>query len=214
MYKKFVSTILVVSLLNFLGCSTYMSLSKSEFKQLSENEVGADEIIVETEDLREYHFFDNHFIVMNDTVYGKGVIRAEEKSYEGMIAVKEIESIEFKERGFILSSSKSFSQYQKYKAEEGKPDEIIVRTKDDNRYFFMKNDYQVEKDNLYGKGKMLFDDDIPRDLELSLSEIEYIEMRNNDVVGTTILVFTITALIGVGVVLISFSLNPPNFVRM
>ena len=74
MYKKLVSSILVVAVLNLLGCYSFKSVTVPEYKQVEEKEDKPDEIYVITKDDQEYHFADSNFYFENDTLYGTEIL--------------------------------------------------------------------------------------------------------------------------------------------
>jgi len=89
----------------------------------------------------------------------------------------------------------SVSQYQKIVAEDGKPDEIYLTKNDDKRYYFLKTDYYIENDTLYGKGKMLVDTEELINKIIALSDIESIQYEYLNVLTTTALVLVLTPII-------------------
>ena len=96
MYKKFISSILVVALMSLLGCYSFQSVTVVEYKQIEENEGKPNEIKVKMDDSREYYFIDSNFYIENDTLYGKGeiILNSNEQKFDGEVAVSNIESIE------------------------------------------------------------------------------------------------------------------------
>ena len=104
MYKKLISSILVVALLNLLGCYSSGLVNATEYKQIEEDGK-PNEIFVKTKDNQEYHFSESNFKVLNDTLYGKGILLINEEGlpFEGKIALSEIESIQFE--GYDLDAT-------------------------------------------------------------------------------------------------------------
>ena len=96
MYNKFISSIIVVALLNLLGCYSFQSVNFVEYKQIEKNNGKPNEIKVKVDDSREYHFTDSNFYFENDTLYGRGkiILNSNEQPFDGEVAVSEIESIE------------------------------------------------------------------------------------------------------------------------
>ena len=190
-YKKIISSILVVALLNLLGCYSSNLVTVPEYKQVEEEEGKPDEIYVKTEDYREYHFPDSDFYIENDTLYGKAKLLYGEEGlpFEGKIALGEIESIQFER--YYKPKILSVYEFQKFEAVSDKPDEIYLTKYDSTRYHFMKNDYYMVNDTLFGKGKIIIDGgqqlhrENQLDRKLALSEIESIEVKNLDTVSTT-----------------------------
>jgi len=100
MYKKLISSILVVALLNLLGCFSFETVTVetvtvAEYKQIEEIDK-PDEIRVITKDSEEYHFSESNFYVENDTLYGKEILLSGDKEelLDRKIALSDIESIE------------------------------------------------------------------------------------------------------------------------
>ena len=85
MYKKLISSILVVALLNLLGCYSSELVNVTEYKQIEEEDK-PDDIRVISKDSQEYHFSESNFYVENDTLRGRAPIIK--------IALSNIESIE------------------------------------------------------------------------------------------------------------------------
>ena len=96
MYKKLITSILVVALLNLLGCYSSELVNVTEYKQIEEGKI-SDDIRVITKDSLEYHFTESDVYVENDTLYGKGkeILYNKEKPFDGKIALSDIESIQF-----------------------------------------------------------------------------------------------------------------------
>jgi hypothetical protein len=205
MYKKLISSILVVALLNLVGCYSFQSVTVPEYKQVEEEEGKPNEIYVKTIDSQEYHFSDSDFYIKNDTLYGKEILflSEEELPFEGKFAFGEIESIQLEDYGQKYPTT--ISQYQKIEAERGKPDEIYLTKYDSTKYHFMKNDYYIENDTLYGKGKLLLSDrEQLFERKIALSDIVYFELDQINVITTAGLVIGILIAIGGLLVLISY----------
>ena len=96
MYKKLISSILVVALLNLLGCYSSELINVTEYNQIEEEDK-PDEIRVITKDSKEYHFSEMNFYVENDTLYGKEILLLGERKHilDRKIALSDIESIQF-----------------------------------------------------------------------------------------------------------------------
>ena len=95
MNNKLISSLLVIALLNLVGCYSFESVTVPAYKQFVEEEGKPDEIYVKTKDIKEYHFSESNFNIENDTLYGKGKFLPieNEQPFEGNIALSEIESI-------------------------------------------------------------------------------------------------------------------------
>ena len=74
MYKKLISSILVVAFLNALGCSSSKTFTVSEYGQLEENDDRSDEIHVITKNGQEYHFKEAITNFENDTLHIRGIL--------------------------------------------------------------------------------------------------------------------------------------------
>jgi len=96
MYKKLISSILVVALLNLVGCYSFQSVTVPEYKQVEEKEGKPNEIYVLTKDVEKYHFLKYDFYIANDILYGKGklLLGDREELIDKKIALSEITLIE------------------------------------------------------------------------------------------------------------------------
>jgi len=193
--KKLISSVLIFTLLNLFGCYSFEAFSVPEYKQVEEEESKPDEIYVTTKDSQEYHFLYSDYDIVNDTLYGKTemIVTDMEKPFEGKFALSEIKYIQF------LASNGSYSivsvsEYLKIEAESGKPDEIDITKYDYTRYHFMKDDYSIENDTLYGKGKLLSGDRaIPINKKIALSDIESFQLERFNWLYTSLLLAGILA---------------------
>ena len=210
MYKKLISCILVVALLNLLGCYSSELINVTEYNQIEEKEDKPNEIYVKTKDYREYHFSDSNFYIENDTLYGRAILLPGEDGmpFEGKFAFSEIKTIQAENYGYMTALA-----FQKIKAESGKPDEIYLTKYDNTRYHFMKNHYYMINDTLFGNGKIIIDREQQLDREkqldrkIALSDIESIQFEDVDGVKTTVLVIGIVAII----LILAAATFAPNF---
>jgi len=197
MHKKLISSILVVALLNLVGCYSFQSLTVPEYQKIEEEDGKPNEIYIKTKDFNEYHFSDSNFYIENDTLYGKGILflSEEEIPFEGKFAFVEIELIQLEY--FDQKYPATISQYQKIEAERGKPDEIYLTKYNSTRYHFMKNDYYIENDTLYGKGKLLLGGrEQQLDRKIALADIASFQVDQINVITTAGLVIGILITIG------------------
>ena len=215
MSKKLISSILVIALLNLVGCYSFESVTVPEYKQFVEEEGKPDEIYVKTKDIQEYYFSESNFNVENDTLYGTGkLLRSTEAiTFEERISISEIDSIELYYFGQKYPTLVTVSQYQKIEAESGKADEIYLTKNDSTKYHFMKNDYYLENDTLYGKGKFLpIEKDQPFEGNIALTEVESIKIETYDtmlsILGMTPVVIIVAAATIALIVLVSGGVNP------
>jgi hypothetical protein len=194
MYKKVIISFLLLAFINFIaGCYSLQPVTVNEYKQLEEDDDKQDEIYVTTKDGDEYYFAESNFYFENDTLYGKASFK--ELPFEGKIAFVEIESIQLDFVGENITSLHSVSQYQKIVDEDGKPDEIYLTKLDSSRYRFMKNDYHIENDTLYGKGKLLLGDvERLQVRKIAISNIAWIEVDSINWLTTSL--FTLGILVG------------------
>ena len=209
MNKKLISSILVVALLNLLGCYS-KSFIGPELKEVEEKEDKADEIYVKTKDHQEYHFSDSNFYIENDTLYGKAGDKGQ--FFEGKFALREIRSIQLESFKYHHPSLMTVSEYQKIELESGKPNEIYLTKTDFTKYHFMKPDYYIENDTLYGMGKVIIDR-IQLDRKIALSDIESIEVKSVNWAATILLVLGIGTISFVTFAVIFIMINPELFTR-
>ena len=96
-YKKLISSLLVVALLTqIVGCYSYQEITKEEFVQTEEYS----DLRVRTTDQNWYEFYENNYIVKEDSIYGSGrkIFKLGNKfgeDYTGSISLEEIESFKF-----------------------------------------------------------------------------------------------------------------------
>jgi len=107
MYKKVIISFLLRAFINFIaGCSSFHSVSVSEYKQVEEEEGKPIEIYVKTKANQWYHFTNSNFYIENDTLYGKGelLLNDEEGIINTKIALSDIESMGVEGTNWIASS--------------------------------------------------------------------------------------------------------------
>jgi len=94
MNKKLISSVLIIALLNLVGCYSQQSITVPEYKQIEKNEGKPVEIYVNTIYGQEYYFTDSNFYIENDSLFGKGILFTSEEDlpFEGKIALKRIDS--------------------------------------------------------------------------------------------------------------------------
>ena len=177
MHRKIFISFLLVAIFNFLvGCYSFQSVTVPEYQKIEEEDK-PDEIKVTAKDFKEYHFSNSNFYVHNDTLYGKEKFLRKGLPFEGKFAFWEIESIQLEDFSQKDPTPMSVSQYQKIEAESGKPDEIYLTKYDSTRYHFMKDDFYIENDTLFGKGKFLSGErEELLDKKIAISDIESIEV--------------------------------------
>jgi len=202
----------VAALLNLLGCYSFESITVPEYRQVMEEEGKPDEIKVTAKDFKEYHFSNSNFYVHNDTLYGKEKFLSKGQPFEGKFAFWEIESIQLEDFSQKDLTLMPISQYQKIEVENGKPDEIYLTKFDSTRYHFLRNNFYIEDDTLYGKGKLLLGDrEELIERKFALSEIELIEVENLNLGNTIALSAGITlGLLGVALIIIIANWKGPK----
>ena len=95
MSKKIVSSILIVAILNLVGCYSYEMISGTDYQKIEQD--NPDEIIVKTFEQTEYYFAGSNFHFENDTLYGKASRNSDMENVDKVkIAISDIESIETK----------------------------------------------------------------------------------------------------------------------
>lgn len=100
MFKKSVSTILIIAFLNLLGCASIQSFTVSEYKQIEEKDKPA-KIHIITKSGQEYHFREPVIIFERDTLHVKGKVTTSskqsrfrtEEEVDSYFALSDIESI-------------------------------------------------------------------------------------------------------------------------
>ena len=96
-----------MAFINFIaGCSSFHSVSVSEYKQVEEEEGKPIEIYVKTKTNLWYHFTNSNFYIENDTLYGKGelLLSDEEGMINTKIALSDIESMGVEGTNWTLTS--------------------------------------------------------------------------------------------------------------
>ena len=96
MYKKIFINFILIAFLNFIaGCSSFHTVSISEYEQIEEEEGKPDEIFLTTNDNKRYHLMRTDYFIENDTLYGKGKLLVDrEELINKKIALSDIAVIE------------------------------------------------------------------------------------------------------------------------
>ena len=94
-----ISMVLVVSLMNLIGCYSYKSVTLREYKQIEEEKGKPKTIYVLKGSNEEYHFSNKSYTIENDTLYGRGlkVVNHEKQPFEGKIPIADITLIKLSE---------------------------------------------------------------------------------------------------------------------
>jgi hypothetical protein len=170
MRNKIFSSFLLLAFLNFIaGCYSFQPVTVNEYKQIEEEDGKQNEINVITKDSKKYYFSYSNYYIENDTLYGKESVT--ELPFEGRFAFSEIKSIQ------VESVFYTVSQYQRIEEESGKPYVIYLTKTDFTIYQLMENDYYIKNDILYGKGKLILDEEELINRNIALSDIESIEIK-------------------------------------
>jgi hypothetical protein len=92
MYKKLISSILIVAILNLVGCYSSEFITGPDFDKIEKDAPRS--IRVVTKDAEEYHFSQPNFYFVEDTLYGKEKLAQSEELVTRKIALSDIELIE------------------------------------------------------------------------------------------------------------------------
>jgi hypothetical protein len=96
MLKKHIVCFLILSFLNFTGC-TYLEVINKEDVDEGRAEINlSDELYLTTKDFTRYHFSAYNYQIVKDTLYGNGTIKASSSitPFKGAIALDEIINFE------------------------------------------------------------------------------------------------------------------------
>lgn len=96
MLKKYIICFLILSFLNFTGC-TYLEVISKEDIDDGRTEINfSDELYLTTKDFTRYHFLAYNYQFVNDTLYGNGAIEASSSitPFKGAIALDEVINFE------------------------------------------------------------------------------------------------------------------------
>ncbi len=94
MSKKLISSFLVVTLLNLLGCYSYQTLTKDELSQAEKYT----DLQVKTKNQYTYEFDEGNYTFSKDSIYGSGKLKLKNdkrvnEDYNGSIYFEEIEKL-------------------------------------------------------------------------------------------------------------------------
>ena len=97
MYKNLISSILVLALLNLVGCYSNVIVTPNQYKKNVEKGDAPREIIVKLSNHKEYLFGAGRYIIKGDSLYGKGaeLINDNYQPFEGSIPISHIKSIQY-----------------------------------------------------------------------------------------------------------------------
>ncbi len=96
MLKKYIICFLILSILNFTGCSYLEVISYEDVNEGRAEITLSDELYLTTKDYTRYHFLAYNYQIANDTLYGSGAIEASSSitPFKGAIALDEIINFE------------------------------------------------------------------------------------------------------------------------
>jgi len=103
MYKKLISSLLVIAVLNFVGCYSTEIVSPNQYKEYEFSGGAPSDILVKMNNLKEYRFAKGKYSIKADSLYGNGfeMVNYFEGTYavsfEGTIPLSQIESIQYEE---------------------------------------------------------------------------------------------------------------------
>jgi hypothetical protein len=105
MYKKLISSLLVVALLNLVGCYSTEIVSPNEYKEYVERGDIPSEILVRLINFKEYRFATGGYVFKEDSLYGKGfeLVNDSYQPFEGSIPFSQIESIQYEESNTVAT---------------------------------------------------------------------------------------------------------------
>ncbi len=97
--KKISISFLIISLFNYLACTTLNVASKESIKEEMKNGTLRGDIYIITNDHNRYHFGEWGYHIENDTLYGKGlkINPNGEEPFDGKIAMDDISHFEVEE---------------------------------------------------------------------------------------------------------------------
>jgi hypothetical protein len=96
MYKKFFISFLTIAFLNFIGCYSAETITKKDIDEGKEQIDFNQEISITTKDYKSYSFGALQYQIVNDSLYGNGVVTelGKEVPFKGNIALDDILSFE------------------------------------------------------------------------------------------------------------------------
>lgn len=98
MLKKYIICFLMLSILNFTGCSYLEVISKEDVDKGQAKINLSDELYLTTKDYTRYHFLAYNYQITNDTLYGNGAIENSSliTPFQGAVAFNDIINFEQK----------------------------------------------------------------------------------------------------------------------
>ncbi|NWG27026.1 MAG: hypothetical protein HXY48_00680 [Ignavibacteriaceae bacterium] len=105
MIKKYIVCFLILSILNFTGCTYLEVISKEDVTEERAEINLSEELYLTTKDFTRYHFLPANYQIANDTLYGKGAIESSSPitPFQGKVALNEIISFEQKKSDTVAT---------------------------------------------------------------------------------------------------------------
>jgi hypothetical protein len=96
MYKKYITCLLILSILNFTGCTSLEVISKEDVDEGRAEINFGEELYLTTKDFTRYHFLAYTYQIANDTIYGNGAIEDSSSitPFKGAIALNDVINFE------------------------------------------------------------------------------------------------------------------------
>jgi hypothetical protein len=96
MLKKYIICFLILSFLNFTGCTSLEVISKDDVDAGRAEINFGDELYLTTKNFTRYHFLAYTYQIANDTIYGNGAIEDSSSitPFKGSIALNEVINFE------------------------------------------------------------------------------------------------------------------------
>ena len=96
MLKKYIICFLILSFLNFTGCTSLEVISKEDVDEGRAEINLSDELYLTTKDFTRYHFLAYTYQIANDTIYGSGAVEDSSSitPFKGAIALNEVINFE------------------------------------------------------------------------------------------------------------------------
>ena len=94
-YRKIILSVLIIALLNLLGCYSYKTISKDEFTQAEDY----NDLQVLTNDKNLYQFEEDDYTFRQDSIYGSGKLKLRNgqkvsEDFKGSIHLEDIKKLQ------------------------------------------------------------------------------------------------------------------------
>ncbi len=96
MLKKYLNCLLILSILNFTGCTSLEVISKEDVDKGQAEITLSNELYLTTKDFTRYHFSAFNYQIVNDTIYGNGTIESDSlvSPFKGSVPLKDVINFE------------------------------------------------------------------------------------------------------------------------